>query len=223
MSEIQFRPKYISFDCYGTLIHYQMREAVVPLIEGRLSGEQIEAFLDLFRIYRADEILEYAPYDQILESSFRRTSKRFNLEVTDADVSVITAALLTWGAHADVLTPLAKMAANFPLVILSNADDRHLDVSVPKLGAPFQAVLTAEQAGAYKPRVQAFEYMFDALNAAPTDFLHISSHQRYDLMPAFDLGIKDKVFLDRGYDPELPHYEYFSTKTLDDVNTALGI
>ena len=65
--------------------------------------------------------------------------------------------------------------------------------------------------------------MFDALDAAPEDFLHISSHQRYDIIPAYDLGIRNKVYLDRGYDPELPPYEYFSARTLNDVNTALGI
>ena len=33
--------------------------------------------------------------------------------------------------------------------------------SVVKLGAPFHAAYTAEEAQAYKPRLQAFEYMFD--------------------------------------------------------------
>jgi 2-haloacid dehalogenase len=35
--------------------------------------------------------------------------------------------------------------------------------NVAKLGAPFYAVYTAESAQAYKPRMQAFEYMFDQL------------------------------------------------------------
>ena len=75
---------------------------------------------------------------------------------------------------------------------------------MPKLGADFHAVYTAEQAGFYKPRYEAFEYMLDQLGAHPEDFLHVSSHTRYDLMPADDLGFTNKVFLDRGYDPESP-------------------
>jgi 2-haloacid dehalogenase len=223
MPDIRFRPKYISFDCYGTLIRFQMREVVEPFLIDRLTPEERDGFFNLFRIYRADQILEYAPYDEILEASYRRTCARFGLEAQEAVVNAVTSAVLEWGPHADVPGPLAKMARHFPLVILSNADDRHLAASVPKLGAPFHAVLSAEQAGAYKPRVQAFEYMFDTLEAAPGDFLHVSSHQRYDLMPAFDLGIRDKVFLNRGYDPELPHFQYLSARTLDDVNAALGI
>ena len=59
-------------------------------------------------------------------------------------------------------------------------------VSSPIFGADFHAVYTAEQAGFYKPRYGAFEYMLDQLNAAPEDVLHVSSHTRYDLMPAHD-------------------------------------
>jgi 2-haloacid dehalogenase len=223
MTDIRFRPKYISFDCYGTLIYFAMREATVPLIEDRLDAAQVERFLYLFKIYRYDEVLEYAPYEEILASSYTRTCRKFGLEVRPGDIEAITSSVATWVPHADVPAPLAKMAENFPLVILSNADDKHLDVSVPKLGAPFHAVLTAEQAQAYKPRYQAFEYMFDTIGANPEDFLHISSHQRYDILPADDLGMTNKVYLDRGYDPELPAYDYLSAKSLDDVNAALGI
>ncbi|WP_336713174.1 haloacid dehalogenase type II [Arthrobacter sp. USHLN218] len=223
MPEVRFRPKYISFDCYGTLIHFQMREAVEPFLIDRLSPAELDRFFALFRMYRFDEILQYAPYDEVLEASYRRTCGKFGLEAETAAIKAITSAVLGWGPHADVPAPLAKMAEHFPLVILSNADDRHLAASVPKLGGRFHAVLSAEQAGAYKPRAQAFEYMFDTLDASPADFLHISAHQRYDIMPAFDLGIHDKVFLNRGYDPEIPHYEYLSARTLDDVNAALGI
>ena len=55
------------------------------------------------------------------------------------------------GPHADVPAALAKVAEVLPLVILSNAADSQIRSNVDKLGAPFHAVLTAEQAKAYKP------------------------------------------------------------------------
>ena len=99
------------------------------------------------------------------------------------------------------------MGDNYKLVALSNADDSFLDISIPKLGADFHAVLTAEQAQAYKPRYQAFEYMLDTLNAKPEDFLHISSHTRYDMHPMHDMGFRNLWVLDRGYDPIGPGYD----------------
>jgi 2-haloacid dehalogenase len=80
---------------------------------------------------------------------------------------------------------------NYKLVALSNADDSFLDISIPKLGAEWHAVFTAEQAGAYKPRLQAFEYMLDTLNAKPEDFLHVSPHPLYDHIPMYNLGFRN--------------------------------
>ena len=58
---------------------------------------------------------------------------------------------------------LAKVAKEIPLVILSNSMTDLIPHSVAKLGAPFHAAYTAQEAQAYKPRMQAFEYMFDQL------------------------------------------------------------
>jgi 2-haloacid dehalogenase len=65
-------------------------------------------------------------------------------------------------------------------------------------------VLTAEQARAYKPRLQAFEYMFDTLGCGPEHFAHVSSSLRYDLMSAHDLRIGRRVFVDAGTGPAIP-------------------
>lgn len=217
------RPKYISFDVIGTLIYFEMRKTVEPIVADRLQGDQLEAFFTDFSFIRYDEILEYRPYDEVLDRSFRRACARYGLEVRDEDVAAIQRDVLEWGAHPDVPEPLAKMAEHFPLVALSNADDRHLNTFIPRLGAPFHAVYTAQQAGAYKPRIQAFDYMLTQLDAKPEDFLHISSHQLYDHIPMAKLGFTNKVFLDRGYDPHVPEYGAVRMTSLEEVNAALGI
>lgn len=217
------RPKYISFDVYGTLIHFNLRPTVEAMLADRLTGEAFEAFFKRFWFYRYDEIMDYRPYDEVLERAYRRTCKWFSIEARDTDVAAITALVLTWGAHPDVPAPLAKMAEHFPLVALSNADDRHLAASIPRLGAPFHAVYSAEQAQAYKPRAQAFEYMLETLGAQPEDFLHIAAHQIYDHIPMDRLGFTNKVYLDRGYEPDLPQYGAVRVTSLDEVNRALGI
>ncbi len=217
------RPKYISFDVIGTLISFEMRKTVEPIVSDRLHGETLEEFFRQFSFIRYDEIMEYRPYDEVLERSYRRVCARFGIEVGADDVAAILRDFAEWGPHADVPAPLAKMAEHFPLVALSNTDDRYLNAFIERLAAPFHAVLTAEQAGAYKPRIQAFDYMLDTLDAAPTDFLHIASHQFYDHIPMSKLGFTNKVFLDRGYDPDLPQYGAASVTSLDEVNRALGI
>jgi 2-haloacid dehalogenase len=219
-----FRPEYISFDCYGTLIDYQSEAATRPLLAGRVPEEQIPAFMRDFRRIRYDQVCGvYYPYEQVLQDSWDRVCRNWNLESSEDAGKHFGDAVRSWGAHDDVIDPLKKMGENYKLVILSNADDAFLDVSVPRLEADFHAVHTAEQAGFYKPRHGAFEYMLEQLNASPEDFVHVSSHTRYDLIPADDLGFTNKVMLDRGYDPHSPAYNYTTVDSLDELNTLLGL
>jgi len=224
MSTSISRPKYVSFDCYGTLISFEIVSTTRRLLGDRLTEDQIEIFLTDFRKYRYDQVCgEFYAYEQVLHDAYARTCKKWGLEVNEDAGQQLAAAVFSWEPHDDVPAPLKKLGDNFALVILSNADTKYLDVSVPKLGANFHAVYTAEQAGFYKPRYQAFEYMLDQLGAQPEDFLHVSSHVRYDLMPADDLGFTNKVYLDRGYDVQSPAYNYTTVKSLDELNSLLGI
>lgn len=218
------RPKYISFDIIGTLIYFEMRKTVEPFVKDQLDPENLERFFKDFSFIRYDEILEYRPYGEVLEHSYQRICERYGLEAKPEHVAAIQHDVLEWGAHPDVIEPLQKMAEHFPLVALSNADDHYLNTFIPRLEAPFHAVYTAEQAQAYKPRVQAFDYMLKQLDAKPEDFLHISSHQFYDHFPMYHLGFRNLAFLDRGYDlVHVPEYGSVKFNSLDEINTALGI
>lgn len=219
-----YRPKYVSFDCYGTLIYFEIASTTKALVGDQIGEEDWPSFLRSFSKYRYDQVLGgYYSYRQVLQDAFDRVCKRWGVASDPEAGERFGEAVLSWNPHADVPAPLAKMAERYPLVILSNADTAFLDASVPKLGAPFHAVFTAEQAGFYKPRYQAFEYMVEQLDATPEDFLHVSSHTRYDLMPMHDLGFRNLVLLDRGYDPPAHSYQYVDVSSLDELNQMLGI
>ena len=224
MDLVGFKPKFVTFDCYGTLTNFQMVDAVLPLIDGVIAPSDQDRFCKDFRGYRMDEVLgEFKLYPQVLRDSWQRTCNKWRIQFKPSDVDTIIDALGSWGPHADVPEPLAKLAAHFPLVILSNAVDSILAGNVAKLGVDFHRVLTAEQARAYKPRFGAFEYMFDQLDVAPDEILHVSSHIWYDVIPAYELGITHKVYVNRGYDPSTPFYGYAETEDLAGVPGLLGI
>ena len=134
------------------------------------------------------------------------------------------AAVPTWGPHPDVPVPLARIAPHIPLVIFSNASNDQIHHNVAKLGAPFHKVFTAEQARAYKPRLQAFEYMLDNLGCGPEDVLHVSSSPRYDLMSANDMGIRNKAFVARGHEPApAAAYSYHEIKDIGGLPALVGL
>ncbi len=217
------RPTYITFDLYGTLIHFRMSHMTRDIYGARLDPSHMDAFLRDFGFYRYDEVLgAWKPYGEVINNALRRTCERWGLDYRETEGQQLYEAIATWGPHADVPEPLVKVSHSFPLVILSNASDDQIQSNVATLGAPIHAVYTSQQAQAYKPRLQAFEYMIDDLGCTPSDLLHVSSSVRYDLMSAHFLGIKNKVFVNRGYDPPIPAYEYREIADLSGLPALLG-
>jgi 2-haloacid dehalogenase len=212
-----FRPKYITFDCYGTLTYFRMHEIALDMYDGQLPNEQLRQFVRDFSAYRLDEVMgDWKPYDQVLKSALQRACKRHGLKYRDEDGQKYYDAVPTWGPHTDVSHPLTRIAKHYPLVILSNAMNEQIHSNVRKLEAPFHKVYTAQDAQAYKPRLAAFEYMLDQLGCGPEDILHVSSSPRYDHMSANDLGIKNKVFVNRGHEPT-PN-AFYNVTEIRDIN-----
>lgn len=200
-------PKFISFDCYGTLINFEMGPTARALFADRVPAARMQAFLDSFKFYRLDEVLgEWKPFFDVVENSIRRACQAHGVEYRPSDAVALYAAVPTWQPHPNVVATLQAIAPQIPLVILSNSMVDLIPHSVAHLKVPFHAVYTAEEARAYKPRAQAFEYMFDQLGCGPDQMMHVSSSFRYDLMTASDLGFMTKAFIDRGHEPACDGY-----------------
>ncbi len=221
---IDFEPKYITFDCYGTLIRFRMADMTRELYGKELDAAKLESLVKFFAAYRRDEVLgAWKPYRDVVVDAFRRACERVGVPFVESRAESIYLAVPTWGPHPDVPEGLSRLAKKYKLVILSNASNDQIQSNVDKLGAPFHAVFTAQQAQSYKPRMQGFEYMFDQLDCNPEDVLHVSSSPRYDLMTAHDLGIKHKVFIKRGHEPSTPGYEYYEANDIPDLASMLGL
>ena len=218
------RPKYITFDCYGTLTRFRMGDMAREIFADRVSAEAMDEFVRNFAAYRLDEVLgAWKPYRDVLVNAVRRTCHLWKIEFREDEAQRFYDAVPTWGPHADVPEGLAKAATEFPLVILSNASNDQIHENVAKLGAPFAHVFTAQQAQAYKPRLQAWEYVFDQLGCGPKEMMHVSSSYRYDHMSAYDLGYTARVFVARGHEPALPRYATHEIKDISGLPALLGL
>ncbi|PLR37454.1 haloacid dehalogenase type II [Chimaeribacter coloradensis] len=219
-----FKPKYITFDCYGTLINFDMAGAAKATFADRVSEEGMPAFVRDFAAYRLDEVLgAWKPYDQVVSNALRRTCNKWQVEYSPRDGDAIYTACATWGPHLDVPAGLAKVAEAFPLVLLTNSMNDLITHHVPRLGAPIHMTITAEEVGAYKPQMKGFEYMLDKLGCGPDEILHVSSSLRYDLMTAHDLGITHKVFVSRGHEPSTPYYGYTEIRDIGGLPAVVGL
>jgi 2-haloacid dehalogenase len=219
-----FRPKYVTFDCHGTLINFQMADAARDIFGELLDDAKMAEFIKNFQAYRFDEVLrDWQPYAEVVHNALERTCRRNNVPFKAEYAQNIYERIPTWGPHPDVPEGLARLAKEIPLVLLTNSMVSQIHHNVVKLGAPIHAVLTAEEAGAYKPHLRAFEYMFDTLGCGPEDITHVSSSFRHDLMSAYDIGIKSKVWVNRGHEPPNPYYEYTEIPDISHLPGVFGI
>lgn len=219
-----FRPKFVTFDCYGTLIHFDMAGAARRIYAATLDAATMDAFVRSFSAFRLDEVLgAWKPYAEVVHAALERTCRRHGVPFRPEDARRIYDEVPTWGPHPDVPAGLARVAREIPLVILSNAMNDQISSNVAKLGAPFHRVITAEEVGSYKPRMNGFERMFDILGCGPQDVTHVSSSFRYDLMTAHDLGIASKVWVDRGHEPANPYYGYVEIADIGGLPGAFGL
>ncbi|QZY50741.1 haloacid dehalogenase type II [Leucobacter tenebrionis] len=197
-------PKFISFDMLGTLIKLEWRETAAELVRDVVGEEAAPRFARDFSIFRDAEVIgAYKVYTRVIRDSWQRTCNKWRIQFKQSDVDALIDALGTWGPHPDVVEPLQRLAAEYPLVIYTNHCDALVMRNVEKLGVDFHRVFTAEQGRAYKPNYAAFHYMFDQLDAQPMDLLHVSAHLWFDWLPGQQLGMKNQAYIDRGFDPDI--------------------
>lgn len=220
-----FRPKFITFDCYGTLTNFQMGNLTREFFADQIpEPERMDRFVDDFSAYRYDSVLgEWRPYVDVLKSALERTCARWGIKYDDAIGQKYYDAVPSWGPHPDVIEGLSKIAGKIPLVIYSNASNDQIASNVAKLEVPFHEVFTADTFKVYKPRFAAFEAMIDTLGCAPEELLHVSSSFRYDLIPAHLMGIKNKAFVNRNHEPNCQGYGTTEIRDIRGLPALVGL
>ena len=104
----------------------------------------------------------------------------------------------------ETLRELKKMG--FKLCIVSNTDDDIIAGNVAQLGGHIDRVITAQQAGAYKPAPRLFDYAHQQLGVTRDEVVHICASPMLDHTAARDMGFRC-VWIDRGTGRQLlPDY-----------------
>lgn len=72
----------------------------------------------------------WKPYPNVIRDSLARTMAWHRMAYRPSDADALVEAISTSGPHPDVPAALAKVAEEYPLVILSNADPAQLEKNV---------------------------------------------------------------------------------------------
>src|SRR5206468_8962084 len=110
----------MTFDCYGTLVNFQMARAITEVFGDRLPADRVERFVRLASAFRFDEVLgAWKPYRDVIADATSRAARLMGIEYRDGDGARLYASIGTWGPHPDVPEALRTVATRVPLVIMS--------------------------------------------------------------------------------------------------------
>ena len=217
-------PKFVTFDMNGTLIKFAINDAMRQVLGDRLPAEIADEYLRICKAYRVDECMgAYKPFHQIVADSMERASRWVGLEFRKEDARAVYEIVPTWGPYPGVTAALNRLAEAVPLVIITNSDTAHAERLAASLQAPFEVIITAEQMGCYKPRLAAFEYLFDKLGVTPDELVHVSASPMYDHRPAAIMGIEKKVYVDRGFEHDEHWLGYERITDIADLPVLFGL
>jgi len=185
--------KVVTFDCYGTLIDFDLNRVVRATLKDRLRIDGVDEaeFLRDFRVMRFQAVLEpYRPYKEILAVSLEHAMRLHGLPYRTEDGSALVAAVPTFGPFPEVPAALARLKESYKIAIISNTDDDLISDNVERIGVYFDYVITAEQARAYKPSREAFEYALRVTGRTSDQVIHVAQGFEYDIIPTYGLGMR---------------------------------
>lgn len=221
--------RWLTFDCYGTLIQWD--EGLLAAVEKIISG-QTRSRVDaktLIHVYdKYEHELEakkpHKSFRAVASEALRRAMQALGLAYRSEDIELLTSTISQMPPFPEVVEALGALKRQgFRLCIISNTDDDVIAGNVAQLGGHVDRVITAQQAQAYKPSRRIFEHAFEALGVTKNDIVHICASPHLDLTAARDIGFRC-IWIDRGSGRKPPP-DYTPERTfptLDHVPVYLG-
>jgi 2-haloacid dehalogenase len=192
----------LTFDCYGTLIDWEtglvtaLRQALGDAVSGLDDDDLLARVAGLEHEAEAPG----TPYREVLAICLLGVASQLGAEVGDADVAAFGGSVADWPAFPDSGEALQRLRTRFALVTITNCDNDLFAASQERLGVSFDAVVTAEEVGRYKPDLAGFHVAHERiereLNVPRTRILHVAQSLFHDHVPAKSLGMQT-VWIDR--------------------------
>jgi 2-haloalkanoic acid dehalogenase type II len=193
--------RLLSFDVYGTLIDWEsgIVAAFQPALEKNRKTFARRQLLEVFHKLEREQQAQSPdmPYSRLLATIHPQFAAALGLDEPAAEESEeFGNSVGKWPAFPDTVDALKRLSKHYKLLVLSNVDRESFGATNagPLQGVHFDAVITAQDIGSYKPDLRNFEYMLKQVNSnfgiSKEEVLQTAQSQHHDHHPASQMGIK---------------------------------
>jgi 2-haloalkanoic acid dehalogenase type II len=185
-------PKAITFDCYGTLIDWE--SGIQQFFADRLAAHNIEGMDPRELQHKWEEIQfvyiqeRYRPYREVLRDTMHMALDTAQIPYAEEEIEAFVDSMGRWQPFPDTREAILELQKMLKVVLITNTDDAIIAETERNLGVKFDEIITAEQAGAYKPSHKGFILARERLGLPVSDIWHAGFGFKYDVVPATELG-----------------------------------
>ena len=187
-------PKAITFDCYGTLIDWESEiqrffaESLDAKALGYVDPQTLQTEWEEIQFRYIQE--KYRPYRQVLRDTLRMVFNNYHIPTNNEECDEFADSMGYWKPFPDTREAILDLQKLVKVVLITNTDNLIIQQTERTLDVKFDEIITAEQAGAYKPSYKGFQLARERLGLDVSDIWHAGFGFKYDIVPATELGYK---------------------------------
>jgi 2-haloacid dehalogenase len=202
------------FDLYGTVVDMQkgLTEMVRPFLQKKKWNGDAHRFVTWWRRTHFENSMidalcnrGHTPYREIGRRAVAHVMDRSGIPYSRHDLRWLVSRIERLQPFPDALEALGRLKQRYRLAILSNGDRDMLEAARPHIGFEFDAMISVEEAGYFKPHFATYAKACEILGERPAAILFVANHA-FDCIGAKAQGMRT-AFIDRRRRPfgDTPH------------------
>jgi 2-haloacid dehalogenase len=229
-AELRARVTVCMFDLYGTVVDMQtgLTEVAAPYLRAKGWPGDPHAFVTWWRRTHFENSMidallqrEHTSYREIGHRSVAWVLERANIPHTMDEVRRLVAEIERLRPFPEVPEALARLKTRYRIVVLSNGDPDMLEAAKAYHRIPFDAVISAAAANAFKPHVATYARAAEIVSVRREAVLFVANHA-FDCIGAKSAGMHT-AFVDRRRRPfgATPHQPDLIVATMTELADIL--
>ena len=183
--------KWVTTDCYGTLIDWEKGIADAFRKQAERDGFSFDEQKLMARFLEVQaEIMSgsYELYAEVLRRTAVKVAKEIGWELEPSRAQFLPDSIAYWTPFRESNAAMDRLGARYGVGIVSNVDDKMLGISRRHLRTELGIVVTAQQVRSYKPEPAHFKECARRLGGKK-GWVHIAAGYESDVAPLLKMNV----------------------------------